>query len=503
VIPYKQCVGPATDWRWMAADGTRAWFSQIRENRGTVRARTTAGAVLVVGAALLVAATALVWLLQRSLTNNVRARAELGVVSATQFLESGEPGPIQLPDNEGEMIPSGEDEVVMVFDGDGNLVSSSAAPERDDEEEEEPPRPVSLEEDFGSPEVFDELAPGEAMRVTAKFEEDDPFLAVARRAEVFGQTYKVVVTRSLEVVRESSQVVIGLLVIGIPLLLIVVGVVTWRVVGHSLAPVESIRQEVETISMDELHRRVPAPTSKDEIARLAMTMNQMLERLQEGQARQRRFVSDASHELRSPVASIRQHSEVVLAHPNNASAQELAQVVLAEDLRMQRLVEDLLLLARMDERQSNGRREVLDLDDVVFEEVYRVRQVTNKSIDTSRVSAGRVQGDRKQLSRLTGNILDNAVRHARGAIAVTLAEENGEVIFRVDDDGAGVPAAEQERIFERFVRLQEARDRDSGGAGLGLAIVAEVASAHGGTARILQSHLGGALFEIRLPRASD
>jgi signal transduction histidine kinase len=486
----------------MVADGTRAWLSQIRENRGTVRARTTAGAVLVVGAALLVAAAAMVWLLQRSLTNNVRATAELRVVSATRFLKSGEPGPVRLPVKEGEMIPVAEDEVVVVFDEDGALVSSSAAPERDDEDDG-PPRPIVLERDFKEPERLVRLPRGETTRVLANFEEDDFFLAIARYREIFGQNYKIVVTRSLEVVRESSQVVIGLLVIGIPLLLGVVGIVTWRVVGQSLAPVEAIRSEVETISTEELHRRVPPPTSKDEIARLAVTMNQMLERLEEGQARQRRFVSDASHELRSPVASIRQHSEVVLAHPGNASAEELARIVLAEDLRMQRLVEDLLLLARMDEHKSDVRKDVLDLDDVVFEEVYRVRQISHKSIDTSRVSAGRVRGDRKQLSRLAGNILDNAVRHARSAIAVALAEENGEVIFRVDDDGAGVPAVEQERIFERFVRLQEARDRDSGGAGLGLAIVAEVASVHGGTARVLESRLGGATFEIRLPQAPD
>jgi signal transduction histidine kinase len=487
----------------MAADGTRAWLSQIRENRGTVRARTTAGAVLVVGAALLVAATAMVWLLQRSLTNNVRATAELRVASATRFLKSGEPGPIQTPINEGELIPVAEDEVVVVFDEDGRLVSSSAAPDRDNEEGDKPPRPISLEREFQEPGPLVGLPPGETTKVLAKFEEDDAFLAIARNRKIFGRTYKIVVTRSLEVVRESSQIVIGLLVIGIPLLLGVVGIVTWRVVGRSLAPVEAIRSEVEAISTEELGRRVPVSASKDEISRLAMTMNQMLERLEKGQLRQRRFVSDASHELRSPVASIRQHSEVALAHPDNASAQELARVVLAEDLRMQRLVEDLLLLARMDEGQSVARRDVLDLDDVVFEEVYRVRQVSGKSIDTSRVSAGRVLGDRKQLTRLTGNILDNAVRHARASVSVVLTEEDHEVIFQVGDDGGGIPPEDEDRIFERFVRLQEARDRDTGGSGLGLAIVAEVAGAHGGTARVLKSRLGGALFEIRLPRASD
>src|SRR5918999_4200771 len=247
----------------MAADGTRAWLSQIRENRGTVRARTTAGAVLVVGAALLVAATALVWLLQRSLTDNVRATADLRLASATRFLKSGEPGRVRLPIKESELIPAAEDEVVVVLDEDGVLVASSAAPARDDEEDE-PPRPISLEREFHQSGRLVGLPRGEVTKVLTKFEEDDPFLAVARYREIFGQSYKIVVARSLEVVRESSQIVVGLLVIGIPLLLVVVGLVTWRVVGRSLAPVEGIRSEVETISTEELDRRMAGSARKGE-----------------------------------------------------------------------------------------------------------------------------------------------------------------------------------------------------------------------------------------------
>jgi signal transduction histidine kinase len=486
----------------MAADGTRAWISQIRETRGTVRVRTTAGAVLVVGAALLLAAILLVMLLQRSLTNNVRATAALRVQSATRFLESGPPGPLRPPVNEDDFIPAGEDELAVVLNGDDRVVSSSAAPSKDDEEDEAL-RPVNLHREFVAQDEVVGLEHRQEAKVMTTFEEDDAFLTIARERNIFGQRYMIVVARTLEPVRETSQIVIGLLVIGIPLLLAVVAAVTWRVVGQALAPVDSIRREVEGISTEQLHRRVPAPVTKDEIARLALTMNQMLERLEKGQERQRRFVSDASHELRSPVASIRQHSEVVLAHPDNASAQELARVVLDEDLRIQQLVEDLLLLARMDEHRTDARKEVLDLDDVVFDEVFRARQVTDKNIDARRVSAGRVRGDRKQLSKLTGNIIDNAVRHARRSVAVTLAEENGEVVFQVEDDGRGVSPKDEKRIFERFVRLQEARDRDSGGSGLGLAIVAEVAGVHGGTVRLHKSSLGGALFEVRLPRASD
>ena len=214
----------------------------------------------------------------------------------------------------------------------------------------------------------------------------------------------------------------SLLVVGLPLLLLVLALVVWGVVGRALEPVESIRREVESISTEELHRRVPVPGTEDEIGRLAGTMNEMLQRLEAGQERQRRFVSDASHELRSPVASIRQHAEVAIAHPDAARAEDLARVVLEEDLRLQRLVEDLLLLARMDERDAR-RMEVVDLDDVVFTEVDRSRSGTSKKIESRAVSAGRVEGDPRALARLVANLLDNAVRHAASKVEVSLIEE--------------------------------------------------------------------------------
>jgi signal transduction histidine kinase len=465
----------------------------MRESRGTVRVRTTAGAVFVVGVALIAVAATMVMLMQKALTDGIRMSAFLRADEIQTSLESKDqvsPGPQDC----GDLVLEEDEEFVRILDLRGDILCVSRNL-----------RSALIDD----PEALAGVAPGDPRRLGISFEEDesrrdiDPFLAVATQRTIGDQQIIIVVGQALEPVRESTRIVVGLFVIGIPILLAVVGLVTWGVVGRSLAPVEAIRSEVEAISTEELHRRVPAPASKDEIARLAMTMNQMLERLEEGQSRQRRFVSDASHELRSPVASIRQHSEVALAHPGNASAEELARVVLDEDLRMQRLVEDLLLLARMDEHKADGRREMLDLDDVVFEEIDRVRHVTNKTIDSSRVSGGRVLGDRKQLTRLTGNILDNAVRHARESVSVVLAEGDHEVVFQVDDDGDGVPPEEEERIFERFVRLQEARDRDTGGSGLGLAIVAEVTGAHGGSARVLKSRRGGALFEIRLPRASD
>jgi signal transduction histidine kinase len=232
-------------------------------------------------------------------------------------------------------------------------------------------------------------------------------------------------------------------------------------------------------------------------------MNRMLGRLDEAQFRQRRFVSDASHELRSPVASIRQHTEVALAHPEGSSVRELADVVLEEDVRLQRIVEDLLLLTRIDEGTLELRRAPVDLDDLVFEEASRLRGSTNLTIDVARVSAGRVSGDRDKLERLVRNLSDNAARHARTTISLSLRDGGGTVVMAIDDDGSGIPAAQRERIFDRFVRLEDARDRDSGGSGLGLAIVLEIAAFHRGTVRVLDSALGGARFEVLLPGLPD
>ena len=453
----------------------RARMIRLRELGRTVRFRTTLAAVLVVGLVLLISGVAMVVLLRRSLIEDVRKTARFRAEAVAELIVvDSSADPIRVGDE--------EDEFVQVIDEHGAVVSSSSNVE-------------------GQPPLI-ELDPPESASLEVPFE-DDPFLAVAWGAVTPEGTYTILAGRTIEAAIESSRVVTSLLVVGLPLLLLVLGVLTWRVTGRALAPVESIRARVEAISSRELHRRVPAPDSGDEIARLAITMNQMLDRLEESQVRQRRFVSDASHELRSPVASIRQQAELALTHPEEASAEELARVVLDEDLRIQRLVEDLLLLAKMDEQTLDGPRKPLDLDDVVFEEIDRIRQSSAKKIDAGGVSGGRVVGDRKQLARLVANLLENGVRHAQSRLSVTLMQEGDGVVLRVDDDGIGIPEEERERVFERFVRLQEARDRDSGGGGLGLAIVAEVSEVHGGKVRVLESPLGGARFEVRLPRGSS
>ncbi len=237
----------------------------------------------------------------------------------------------------------------------------------------------------------------------------------------------------------------------------------------------------------------------DEIARLALTMNRMLDRLEQAQRSQHRFISDVSHELRSPVASIRQHAEVALGHPDHTTTPDLAGAVLAEDLRLQRLVEDLLLPARVDEGSIELRRREVDVDDLVLDEARHLRDVTALRIETVAVSAGRVEGDAMSLRRVLRKLGENAARHARQTVALGLVTGDDVVTVSVDDDGPGIPEEERQRVFERFVRLDESRARDDGGTGLGLAIVAELVTAHGGSVTIGRSELGGAHVTVLLP----
>lgn len=425
-----------------------------------------------VGLALLFGAVALVALVRHALVGGVEDAARLRAAEvARQF------------DAPGATVPSSpaeeDEELIQVVDGDGRVVASSP--------------------NINGRGPLARLGPGQSTEIELPGSDEGILIAVAAVTGTPDRSSTVIVARSVAGATEATQVVTKLLSVGLPVLLLVVAFTTWKVVGQALAPVEAIRREVDEISARQLHRRVPDPAGHDEISRLASTMNRMLARLQEAQVRQRRFVSDASHELRSPVASIRQHAEVAVSHPDRTTTGELAETVLAENLRVQRLVEDLLLLARADEHTLGADDVSVDVDDLVFDEARRLRDTTELGIDTTAVSAARVRGDRAQLGRLVRNLGDNAARHARSAITYSLGGDGGSLVLRVDDDGAGIPADEQERVFERFVRLDDARNRDHGGSGLGLAIVAEIAVAHGGGVCASTGPGGGARFEVRLP----
>ncbi|MEU6254238.1 HAMP domain-containing sensor histidine kinase [Streptomyces sp. NPDC047043] len=298
------------------------------------------------------------------------------------------------------------------------------------------------------------LKPGERASVKTPLDEDR-FLVVAVGAEDGDRKLVVLDGRTPAGAAEAARTVTRLLLIGLPVLLVLAAAATWAAVGRAL-------------------RRVAR-----------------------AEAAQRRFVSDASHELRSPVAAVRQHAEVALAHPERADARALADTVHEEAVRMQRLVDDLLLLARADEGGRVTAPRPVDLDDLVLEEVRRLRSASpGLRIDGTGVGAARVTGDEDALRRLVRNLGENAARYARTRVAFALADTgDGRVRLVVEDDGPGIAEADRRRVFERFVRLDESRSRDAGGAGLGLAIVAEVAAAHGGRALVED----GARFVVTLP----
>jgi signal transduction histidine kinase len=483
-----------------------AGWARLRARLGTVRVRITVAAVVVAGVAMAVGALVLVAVLRDTLSREVRAAARLRGQDVAAVLASGASGTGSLA------VDDPEELLIQVLDESGRVVAASpGAGGRPPLARLRPGESAELELPAATPSAGGSGAAGSRAGTPGQGgspdggsgAEEGEYLAVATGAETPQGRRTVVVVRSTESVTEATAAVGGLLAVGLPLLLAVVAVTTWVLVGRALAPVEAIRAEVDAISAAALHRRVPDPPADDEIGRLARTMNRMLGRLEQAQARQRRLVADASHELRSPVATIRQHAEVALAHPDRTGTTELAATVLAEDLRLQRLAEDLLLLTRADEHTLALRRRPVDLDDLVFDEARRLRDATGLVVDTTAVSAGRVDGDPAGLRRVLRNLGDNAARHAGGRLAFSVAERDGMVLLAVDDDGAGIPEADRERVFERFVRLDDARARDDGGSGLGLAIVAELVAAHGGTVAVATSPLGGARVAVTLPRLAD
>ena len=339
-------------------------------------------------------------------------------------------------------VSAPDEEFLQVVDADGVVVAASANVE-------------------GLP-ALARLRAGETTEVDTPLDED-AFLVVAIGARDGDRELVVLDGRTPAAVAEATATVTRLLLIGLPVLLVLAAAATWAAVGRALV------------------------------------------RIARAQAARRRFVSDASHELRSPVAAVRQHAEVALAHPDRADTGTLAGTVLAEAVRMQRLVDDLLLLTRADEDAIALRRRAVDLDDLVFEEARRLREDTGGTelrVDVGGVSAARVLGDAEALRRVVRNLGENAARHARTRVAFTLGGVEGRARLYVDDDGPGVPEADRAHVFERFVRLDEARSRGAGGTGLGLAIVAELVAAHGGTVTVGEAPgLGGARFTVTLPEA--
>lgn len=424
-------------------------------------------ATVIVGAALLVGAVLFWIVLRTSLYGQLEAAAQQDAIAFAAQLDDG--GTTEnLPDVD-------DDRFWQVIDGDSGAVVDAS----------------DVADDVGALAGADRDAPP-----LLQFEDGSTFAtATAEDGDVI-----VVAGRATAQVDATLLTVAVLLAVSVPLVAGVVAVTTWLAVGRSLAPVERMRRQVESVSATDLSQRVDDPATGDELSSLARTLNAMLARLDEAQAVQRRFVSDASHELRSPLASMRQFAEVAAAYPDRVSREELADVVLVEGARLEDLVEGMLVLTRADEKGLGLHLATVDLAQLARHEAPLVPTSGVARIEVAAEAAVPVRGDAGMLRRLVRNLTANAIRHARSRVRVAVGTDAHGPWLTVDDDGPGIPPADRERVFERFVRLDDARSRDAGGSGLGLAIVREIARAHGGTVAADASPLGGARFTVRLPR---
>ncbi len=441
-----------------------------------VRWRTTAAATLAVAVFLAVAALAFAFAQRQQLEGSITeaARQQASDIAA-QVAQGGVGSDFAAG--------AGDQSLVQIVDAGGNVLAASPSVE-------------------GEPPVVDARpAPGSSTTIRSAalpIGEGEDFVVIAQGVSGPDGAVVVLVAESLELVGQSAAVVVNLLLIGYPVVLLGVAVTSYWLAGRALAPVEAIRTRVAKVQgTSELDARVPVPDGDDEIARLAITMNAMLERLERGSERQRRFVGDASHELRSPLATIRAAHEIATLHPESRDWKETSRDVLAELDRLDHLVADLLLLARVDEHGLRVRSVDVDLDDLLDDEANRLRKLVTLTVTVTALPV-RIQGDPIHLSRALRNLVDNAARHAESHVDLSLQvrEDDGVIEVVVEDDGTGIPEADRERVFERFVRLDESRARASGGTGLGLAIAREIAAAHGGSLHVEDGARGARLVLV-------
>jgi Signal transduction histidine kinase len=386
-------------------------------------------------------------------------------------------------------MPSGNIELVQLVDANGRVVSASTPISgRPPIAAFRPSRPGVPEDRYlcGSPAV-----PG-CIYVLA-LTVDAPHEVEVVGGETLPRQRWVIYTATRH--RQFPPPFSGLLIGAVALMTVINAFLTYRVIDRTLRPVRVIRSELAEITATDLGRRVTVPRSHGEIEQLASTVNRTLDLLEGLVEQQRRFASDASHELRSPLTAMRAQVEEGLLAPEDTDWAATARAILASVDRLQAIVTDLLTIARLDAGGPQS-RDLVDLAELARTELDRrphdprVRRRLEPGVV--------VVGDLLRLTRLLTNLLDNAERHAREEIVVTVRRDPDAAVLEVLDDGAGIPPEYRETVFQRFTRLDAARSRDAGGTGLGLAIARQIAETHGGTLTIEDSPRG-ARFVLRLP----
>jgi signal transduction histidine kinase len=362
-------------------------------------------------------------------------------------------------------LPVSGSQVMQVVDSSGAVVRASVSADR-------------LTPLLRSPELVKALA-GERISVPgARAGLTGTLRVIAVRAGLASARSSIIVAVPVNEIEQSQQVLRNTLLVTYPPLVVIMALIAWRVIGWTLRPVEMLRSGAARISGSDQDERLAVPESADEIRALAVTLNDMLDRLAAARGRQRAFVADSAHELRSPLASMRTQLEVA---QRLGEGGELATDLLADVTRLAALVEDLLLLARAgSDARPPTRRESLDVRALLVATANRYADAS-VPVSVSDGPAVHASVNAEELARVVANLVDNAVRHARSGVVLAVRAEGGRAVLTVVDDGPGIPAGDRERVFERFARLDDARDRDAGGTGLGLAIVRELLRRSGGS----------------------
>ena len=436
--------------------------------RRSLRLRITAGALVVVVAALCGAGVVLIGVVEREMVTQIDSTLRANADFIDRSLKSG----AGLPTREGPT-----DLYVQFVAADGRVAGASTAAE-------------------GLPAL---AAPRERAS-TRILTANDPVLRDLRVLVSPAPTdasMTLIVARSSAGVSDVRDTLVRVLVVMVVAGSALLGFLIWIVVGRALRPVDRMRRRVDAISERDLGQRLDAPGTGDELDRLADTLNELLERLDVAVTRERQFVGDASHELRTPIAGLRALLET--ESPDPASVVQVRAEALARLSQLQDLVEDLLVLAKADEASAGVSTGPVDLDELVLSQARQMARTTTLQVDTANVSGGQVTGRDTDLARVIENLATNAARHASGCVAFSVRQLDGDVEFTVTDDGPGIPPRNRARIFERFSTVEDARSSGNGRAGLGLSIARSIVTAHHGSIHIEDAPGGGARFVVRLP----
>lgn len=447
---------------------------------GTVRVRTTVAATVVVAMALAAGGAMLVSILTSSLEHNRQGIAVTQAVDIADLATTGQLPRVLASPNEDATLSQVVDEHNQVIAASANIAGQP---------------PVAPFAPLGGQRVVRHVQ-------TLPWTDGGPSLLVALGGHLGGRPVNVFTAVSLEASDTAVQTVVLGLAIGLPFLLVLVAMTTWVIVGRALRPIDLIRAEVAEITDHDLHRRVPHPAVEDEVARLARTMNSMLDRLETSSEQQRRFVADASHELRSPLAAIRTELEVGLARGPATDWPATAGEILLDEARMERLVTSLLALARLEADHRPPTTEPVDLGTIVVDDVRARGSLNGVAVRCEVTEPVPALISAFQARQVVANLVDNAQRHARHEVVVTVAPgADGMAQLVVTDDGPGISPAEREVVFERFTRLDESRSHDVGGAGLGLAIVRDIVARHQGHVAFTDGAVGARIV-VALPSSA-